>query len=1196
MVYQFQRSNYQYLLPIRTLRLFVAGLVTFLVIPLVSLWSISFNCQGGYIIHFPKPVTCYSGLNLVTISLSIISLLILVPYSAITCSTYFEMDPHVKNTFSRMNARLNQLRTALMAVCLWAAVCLMIVLQINNAKDIRIMYIFFGGIIPAFLIGAAAIELRRMYLAKRVRDFQKNVLEDGGDWKPFLLSIDYEIASRYIIGNPLHKSDDARKKREQGIELMSSLYAYAYKLTPRSHSLLKSYCYFTKIFKKDQVQANALLESLKALNPRWDINFFVYHQERARERTNETAGFGPNPKMQHFMAYVQYKRLGLLSRKFHLNTLRCIHKFWSIAASKNASEFAQLSRQSAAITRNESRANRYYKRLLEMHPNSSRILRDYAIFVEDVLKDSDKAKELLDRAAKIDEENSVLSHPPLPTSSSANANVMPGATPSTPSSPSSSSSSMSNEIELEPLPVPSPASGVLIRSGDNNDRMRVMAQEEEETTLENLPEHSIIPKVTGTTDPLDRTLSNMSSQHSTSSNSLNSSQRMHRFGEIEPTLDQPPILDGKVAAVAVPVETKADQEIRKRNQPVRRLNYVLILATGLGVLLMMAIFTHLFVRLQDQTYAVTRLRITGSYVTTASNIAFYMRSAQVAAQAYAKNPTVANYNTTLNQTMTLWRRSVQLMNLHNAIYYGERTIVNYDRDHYKLVTGRPVTTGIDTGARIFLESDFNKTKYEVLPGSEMYEFYHAKNIQTYTLGVDGALIPNDSVSLYDVIPQRVQYGIDLSQYPVNSSYWTPAQSDSDPNFQWVTVNTKNVARSLVTLFFKWKDNTIQLERVLMLVNIGISIGVLLLILVFNIFMVRPIVNKIVNTKIEVLGAFRTVPKDLADHMANLHLKRMYQLEAEMKQHQPNKQGHDSGLDTPTLDSGDTPGKPSKIQFADSTYDESAPTSPKDMEKDNDNTLAITHDNMLKKMKTRVSRSLHRRYIVAEVIVGFLILGLLVSTSAQMNRILVKTNQVYYAEGQAAYIRMILYYGQEIIYNPVMREDMQTGIGESVAGMEDDYHQLKQWRNNDKMDGPDFYYNTRGTCLRKLDPCLKEGDKYYDIIEQGLDVITLNYFSSGRNLSANKNATELTPANYYWGYIKMQSKEDLYDGTDNYAYEIGDQLVNYVQICSLSTIVQAVLFSFFIVIIYFIFFLPFVRQLQFESQNTVSMLNMLPKEQ
>eukprot|EP01133_Synstelium_polycarpum_P005295 gene5295-6138_t len=1287
--YHFHRKNYRFLLPIKTLRIFVAGLVTFLVIPLVSLWSISFNCRSGYILHFPEDVKCYNGLNVVNIALSILSLIILVPYSIVTCSTYFEMNPHVKNTFSRMNSRyevvlliikilltflfqliytsyitlgilfflfmfttvslsiilmpfhnhiMNQFRTALGSVCLWAGICLLAIIAVNDPSSRITMIVFVAGIIPAFIFGAVSIELRKRYLLKRVDEF----IENPTTWKPFIVSTDYEIVSRYLL---------ADTKNDSAIDTINRVYLRGLEATPNAPMLLKAYCYFLKVHKNDHVQSHTILERLRETKPAWDTNFFVYHQDQERERRNDANGVGAGQKFEDFMVYLDFKRIYGMAKHYHVVALKSINKFWTIAAQRRSAQFALLSEQSARIARSETKANKFYRNLLELHPTSSRIMRDYARFVDDVMNDKDLAAQLLERANKAEEEISARNHPgiedgpprPLTSSKSSSPKLTGLSTSAKPIEIIIDNILDKNEIELESFNTSQ-------RSLNSSNSSPILVGE---STLDTLDQETKMMELR--LDVPVNSSNSLSSSMDRGNRLLRSSAGRYESGElpsVEEGSSSPPLSTNvSVGGAQIPhetsgelagkmAETKVNKEIKKRRQPIAKLSVILIIATGFFMILMMGIFAHLRVRLEDQTYAVQRLRITGSLVVTASNIALYARQLQVStgkeSNALEKvllinstNPVnqtalvdaMKAYNSSLPVTQAsrdvLDRRSVQLINLHQAIYYGEKTITKYDRDHYKLVNGFTVTYGLDTGARYFKESDFNKTRYSVAgKSSDIHSFYHANDIMTSP--------DNTMVSPWDIMFTRTNYGIDLHN---KSLYFWKVESESDPTFRWLIDNTKNLATSLTSLFEHWLGDTKQLAGSVLVVNIAVSLAVVVAIVVFNIFLIRPVVNNIVSEKIEILGAFQHIPRHVSERMANAKLHKLYLLENELRS-ADNARGRDydspmdvdsdamvSALSSGGEDETSSPRTP-KIQFADGITDTdssngAATPTPTPRTESLKRRFSMrmpsfwrpseSDTDLLKSMQRSVSMNLHRKYLISEFLVGIMIVVLLVVSSIQIVNIRDKTTEVFYAEQQSMYIRMIFYYAQEIrYYNNVTTTiiplfEIQNSLTKTIQDMTSNYLWLKDKRSSTSMQGKNFFYNTR-ECLRKIDPCINATDPTYPIISQGLDAITLAYFDNAAILASviSIDLKNTTFSNAF-EFIRVQSKEDLYDGTDQYAYQIGRESVAQVTQCLLTVTILSSVFTVACFVLYFIFFRPLVLQLQFESKNTIAMLNMIPQQ-
>eukprot|EP01133_Synstelium_polycarpum_P016985 gene16985-20213_t len=329
------------------------------------------------------------------------------------------------------NQRLNQIKSGLYMAVLWVALCTILTMIVNDKESGATAYLVIVGILPSFGVGFLVNRAFYRYLCRPLSKLgnlpsmgnndhlqrigtsingeqSKGVTFDVDAGaigskkqinfpffaKRFTFAFFVEIMSRRIL-----KNRDA-----ESIERANVLYQAGLQYFPNSSLLWMAYANYLFTVRHDRHIGYAALEKLRRMNPTFDVRFFIYQRDKEREQMMDSDLRGPNAggKIQDFVSYMEFKKLYMGARKSHQSCLNYIRRFWRHLLHETI-DLHRLSDLSGKIANSETKASEQYERLLGLNPNSVRVLRDYAQFVDEVVKDGDHAFRLKKKADLIED-------------------------------------------------------------------------------------------------------------------------------------------------------------------------------------------------------------------------------------------------------------------------------------------------------------------------------------------------------------------------------------------------------------------------------------------------------------------------------------------------------------------------------------------------------------------------------------------------------------------------------------------------------------------------------------------------------------------------------------------------------------------------------------------------------------------------
>ncbi|EGG21914.1 hypothetical protein DFA_01800 [Cavenderia fasciculata] len=331
------------------------------------------------------------------------------------------------------NQRLNQIKSGLYTIVLWVSFCTILTMIVNDTESPATSYLVVAGLIPSFFLGFFLNKLFYKYLYKQLKYLTNvppqtsvqtmEVINNNNNLngekivkfeepvtlgsksqikfpffdKWFSMPLFIEIMSRRILA-----SRGGNQRDQAAIDRANLLFQCGLQYYPNSSLLWMAYANYLFTVRQDRHVGYASLEKLRRMNPPFDIRFFIFQRDKEREQMMDSDLRGPSGKIQDFVTYMEFKKLYLGARRSHQSCLNYINRFWRHLLHETI-DLNALSTLSGKIATSETRATEQYERLLGLNPNSVRVIRDYAQFVEEVVRDRDHSFKLAKKADTIED-------------------------------------------------------------------------------------------------------------------------------------------------------------------------------------------------------------------------------------------------------------------------------------------------------------------------------------------------------------------------------------------------------------------------------------------------------------------------------------------------------------------------------------------------------------------------------------------------------------------------------------------------------------------------------------------------------------------------------------------------------------------------------------------------------------------------
>ncbi|KAK2963386.1 hypothetical protein BLNAU_1428 [Blattamonas nauphoetae] len=153
------------------------------------------------------------------------------------------------------------------------------------------------------------------------------------------------------------------------------------------------YANFLTHFRKNHVKAQSVFRTARRSNPSWPLRFVLFCQSKEQSTLSGIGNEIANAQLQSEMGKAAEMH------ETAKNTLR--HFFSNLTSPKPKLEIIPILLH--MIVENEGKARKIYEGLLNTHPQSTQLLRDYASLLLDIFNDEDMADVILTRADQIEE-------------------------------------------------------------------------------------------------------------------------------------------------------------------------------------------------------------------------------------------------------------------------------------------------------------------------------------------------------------------------------------------------------------------------------------------------------------------------------------------------------------------------------------------------------------------------------------------------------------------------------------------------------------------------------------------------------------------------------------------------------------------------------------------------------------------------
>ncbi|EFA78491.1 HAT repeat-containing protein [Heterostelium album PN500] len=332
------------------------------------------------------------------------------------------------------NQRLNHIKSGFYSSVLWISLCTIITLIVNDKTSPATCYLVIVGVIPAFFAGYFGCRMFYLYITSQVKNLMykegspnqsdrslgniNNASAATGNNRVVKFE-EHQLGSRHQIKFPFFEKKITfaffveimarhilRKQDQESIDRANYLFQAGLQYYPDSSLVWMAYANFLFSVRKDRHIGYAALEKLRRMNPPFDIRFFIFRHDKEREQLMDSELRGPESgKIQDFVSYMEFKKLYMGARKYHYACLNYVRRFWRHLLHETV-DLQRLSQLSGKIADTETKATDQYERLLSLNPSSVRVIRDYAQFIEEIVKDKDRAVRLRRKADQIEDKMS----------------------------------------------------------------------------------------------------------------------------------------------------------------------------------------------------------------------------------------------------------------------------------------------------------------------------------------------------------------------------------------------------------------------------------------------------------------------------------------------------------------------------------------------------------------------------------------------------------------------------------------------------------------------------------------------------------------------------------------------------------------------------------------------------------------------
>eukprot|EP00899_Mesostigma_viride_P011837 jgi/Mesvir1/20654/Mv14872-RA.2 len=302
---------------------------------------------------------------------------------------------------NRFTARL---LSALHMVLAWMSLCVMMHAIVDKGANESLFTILMFAASPGAAFAGFILMERRLRRDRRVaaKFFHQEVRRPmTADEDLFAFPTPYHVESAArIVRLQRRKRKRVLVPDEVHLEAAELIYLTGLEQFPNSSWLHLCYSSFTKHIKEDDSKAQFHVEKARSTNPVIGVRYRLYVLDReSNKKTDDDVGGDAAMDLVSYLEFSNNLKVAVAAHKLALKALR---DFWRVLL-KSELAFKHITRAFHHLAAADLKADRAYAAVLERYPKSSKLLRSYGHFLEEMHIDPSKASRYLHEADRIDE-------------------------------------------------------------------------------------------------------------------------------------------------------------------------------------------------------------------------------------------------------------------------------------------------------------------------------------------------------------------------------------------------------------------------------------------------------------------------------------------------------------------------------------------------------------------------------------------------------------------------------------------------------------------------------------------------------------------------------------------------------------------------------------------------------------------------
>lgn len=330
-------------------------------------------------------------------SLRRVQTLVLAISMMYACWSFIRWQPH-------FNQWMNHARAGQYGSLTWAGFFLLVLTMGHYQEDIpkatALTNTMLIGLVPIWLLVSLVSYLRFRFNFNYVIQLFKEAPVGAGPrgiyrWRDVQ---EVEMCSR--ICRTLDKDDD-EKQDPDSVKLAERILKGGLAFYSSKAEMALLYTSFLIEVSHQQQAGHSQLVAAKNLNPSYPQLFAIFVREQVHIQAAQTASSGESSV--DLVSYVEFQKNQRMLVRSHKAALVSTRDFWRLLVSDKIM-FSSLSRVFHEIEESHARADKAYKTMLERYSSSSKVLRMYAHFLEEVKNDPWAAASYLEESEKLEEQ------------------------------------------------------------------------------------------------------------------------------------------------------------------------------------------------------------------------------------------------------------------------------------------------------------------------------------------------------------------------------------------------------------------------------------------------------------------------------------------------------------------------------------------------------------------------------------------------------------------------------------------------------------------------------------------------------------------------------------------------------------------------------------------------------------------------